>query len=169
MHYENIWNVNTRLINVFQRLDDHLQQYINDVRSRGGLPLSTPVHLRIVGQLALILSALSIPIASTTDLDTIGAQDYTVSKILQDLLLDIGLALETDQHLIWMPPETTYRQFYPGKTVHVTVADPLYVIASKCKFRRLKDRILLRQYFTAYPESRVVVEKMGIATAWVDV
>lgn len=160
--------MNELLTNVFRRLDENLKQHIDAVRSRGGLVLQTPVHLQIVGQLALILRNLSIPIASTTDLDTIGAQDYTVSKVLQDLLLDIGLTLETDQHLIWMPPETIYHEFYVGEVVRVDVADPLYVMASKCKFRRHKDRILLRQYFAAYPETRSVVEKMGITTAWID-
>ncbi|GEM_PF-5726199 len=156
-----------RLFQCFRLFEARLQRQVKVARREGSVPPKTPLTLHIVGQMALIVSDLPIPVAGTTDLDAIGLLEYPAATLLRALLLDIGLTLETDQHLIWMPSHTKYHPWYRGPLVRVDIADPLFVIASKCKFQRAKDRALLAQYFAVFPEARKIIERMRIATSWI--
>lgn len=154
------------LRSTFGALDEWIEGQIAEAHREGYIAPKTPVRLRIVGQLALLLSALDLPVAGTTDLDAIGTLEYPVQQQLQCLLRPLGLQLEPDQHLIWMPPDTIYRKWYDGLHVHVRVAAPRYVIASKCRFHRERDRRLVLEFFSRYPDDRFQIERMGIDLRW---
>ncbi|MBI4365216.1 MAG: hypothetical protein HY543_00180 [Deltaproteobacteria bacterium] len=152
---------------IFTTLDHRIAEHVREIRTQGGLLPKLPARIRIVGQLALILNALPFPVAGTTDVDALGLEDYWITTQFKEMLLDLGLSLETDHRLIWMPPKAHYTSFFDGGHLHVELAESLYVIASKCKFRRKKDQRLLWQFFSVYPDEKARVKRMGIDTAWV--
>lgn len=156
-----------KLRHTFATLDRRVKRHARTVHNDGGLLPRFPIELRLVGQLALILAELPFPVAGTTDVDVLGLEVHWISTQLQALLLELGLILEPDHHLIWMPPETHYDAWFQGEYLHVALARPIYIIASKCKFQRTKDRFLIRDYFARYPQAQHEVEHMGIGTQWI--
>lgn len=155
-------------IRLFKQLDQQLTEQAAEIRLQGSPAPRLPFTIHIVGQMALLLSNLTIPIASTIDVDAIYPNDYWLTTHLRDALSTEGLLLESDHHLIWMPTDTTYQPFFEGDALDIRVAYPLFVMASKCKFKRVRDRQLLAHYFAAYPESRTTIENMGIDIKWVE-
>jgi len=141
----------TRLQNVFSRLNHFIETHNKNSREEGSLPLKKQTF-KIVGQMALLLSNLPFEITSTMDLDTVSSTNHFVQKELESLLTEIGIHLETDSHLIWMPKGTQYSQLFDFDWVGVLVADPKSVILSKYKFNRPKDRKLIHLYHHYFPE-----------------
>lgn len=155
-----------RLYQLFHQLDATLVAEVAERRRQGSLGPVLPIEVRIVGQTALLLGELTIPISGTLDVDAIFPSEYWFTTQFREALFREGLLLEPDRHLIWMPEQTTYHTFYKGAALVVHVADAIFVMASKCKFHRERDRQLLALYFAAYAGSQEKVERMGIDTAW---
>lgn len=130
---------------VFKSLNDYIVD-TNQQRSAEGTILIPPQKIQIVGQMALLMADLPFPITSTTDLDMIQLPQYEVKAKLEDLLIELGLHVESDSHLIWMPQETEYLQLFEFSNLLIEVAKPEFVIASKAKFMREKDKKLLETY-----------------------
>lgn len=156
-----------QIIQILQKGDDWLLQHVEEARARGEIQTVPPLQLKIVGQIALLIADLPFPITSTMDIDILHNLPYFALKKLGELFLDKGLILESDQHLIWMPEKTAYHPLFDGNYIHAVVADPLYVIASKCKFQRGRDKALIKSYFQHFPESRKEIDAMKIDTKWV--
>lgn len=150
---------------IFEGLDHRIIQE-NDERKQSGALLILPVKIRILGQTALLLSNLPFPIAGTMDLDACVDGDYLARKILSELLLPEGLYLESDDPLIWMPKDTKFYPFYEGGRVDVFIAEAVAVIASKAKFKREKDKKLIRNYLQYFPEAKKRLKSWGISLDW---
>lgn len=155
------------LIQSFQKLERRLEVQRQRDSDAGGVQTFTHIDLKIVGQVALLLSDLPFPITSTTDIDILHRLPYDTTKALEKTLLDIGLILETDHRLIWMPAETTYHSLFQGAHITASYADPFFVIASKCKFQRKKDRALIATYCNHYPDTEAKLKNMEIDTQWI--
>lgn len=157
----------TQIIQTLQKGDDWLLYQVEDARANGEIQTVPPLQLKIVGQIALLIADLPFPVTSTMDIDILHNLPHFALKKLGELFLDCGLVLESDHHLIWMPEKTIYRSLFDGHYIHTSVADPLFVIASKCKFQRTRDKALIKSYFQHFPESRKEIEAMKIDTTWV--
>lgn len=160
-------NLATQFKALFKELDRRIVEAAEDQGQSGGFSIS-PVKIRILGQTALLLSDLPFPIAGTMDLDARVDGPYAARKILSELLLHEGLQLESDDHLIWMPENTRFHAFYKGNKVEVSIADAVAVIASKAKFKREKDRELIRNYLRTLPEKKKYLQDWGISWDWVE-
>ena len=160
--------VNQLLLTLFESVDDQIGHQVDEVRHQGGLVPSQKEIFRIVGQTALLVASLPFDVTGTIDLDLTHTAPYAVTQLISKKCLDIGLVLETDQHLIWMPDDTIYHAFFTGTHISVVVAAPLYVIASKCKFKRLKDKRLIETYFQHFPNHQQTINHMGISTSWIN-
>ena len=156
------------IIKILQKGDAWLQQIVDEAHAHGEVQAIPKLQLKIVGQMALLIADLPFPIAATMDIDILHNLPHFASKRLGELFLDSGLVLESDQHLIWMPEQTVYHPFFDGSYIHASVGDPLYVIASKCKFKRIKDKTLIHSYFQNFPDAIQKIEAMKINTAWVE-
>lgn len=157
----------TQIIQTLQKGDDWLLHQVEEARTGGEIQTVPTLQLKIVGQIALLIADLPFAITSTMDIDILHNLPHTALKRLGELFLDRGLVLESDQHLIWMPNNTLYHPLFDGHYMHASVADPLYVIASKCKFQRARDKTLINTYLQFFPESRKELEAMKIDTEWV--
>ena len=150
---------------IFATLDKRLMQE-NKSRKKSGAILIGPVKIKILGQTALLLADLPFPIAGTMDLDAQMDGDYQARKILSEILLPEGLYLESDDHLIWMPEETKYHKWYEGNCVTVFMAEAEAVIASKTKYKRQKDKELIRTYLQHFPRAKQRLKDWGISPEW---
>jgi len=151
---------------LFQRLDEKIDQ-IEEENRREGLPRIKPANLKIVGQTALLLAELPFPLAATMDLDVLINGEFRVGQELAKLLETHGIRLESDSHLIWMPPETRYHPWFKGKNLSVEIAEAIAVIASKAKFKRLKDKKLIQTFLQCFPESKKRLQEWKVKTDWI--
>lgn len=133
------------LMAVFEKLNEAITSYNKECFEQGSLALQKQ-ELKIVGQVALLLNDLPFPLAATTDLDLVKNPDYSLAKKLEELLLEIGLSLEKDSSLIWMPENTTYHTLCEFSYLKVFYADHTDVMKSKKKFHREKDKRLIEMY-----------------------
>ena len=151
---------------LFEQFDTALQKEAEEARQAGALPTVEKINCKIVGQIALFLADLPFDIASTMDVDILFTPPHATTKTLKELFLHHGLALETDHRLIWMPKETKFHPLFDGIYVKASFADSLYIIASKCKFQREKDRKLIEQYFAHFSKAKDKIKELGIDTKW---
>ena len=154
------------LANIFNELSESLVRETGRRSEQGGLALA-PADIRIVGQCALLLADLPFPVAGSVDLDALIRGDFWVRSTLEKLLLPEGLTLDSDAHLIWMPDDTRYTPFFASPVLTVTLAEPDAVIASKCKFRRPKDRDLIRTYLQHFPGAQESLKRWKISWQWI--
>lgn len=141
--------IQEQLLALFKKLDDEIGLYNRECFDQGSLSITKQI-LKLVGQIALLISDLPFEILATRDLDYVGEINHVVRKKLQRLLQEINLYLETDTQLIWMPDTTTYLPFYEGVYLTVLVAHPRDVLRAKEKFNRPKDKTTiaaLKNYF----------------------
>ena len=153
---------------LFQTWDQNLWQAVQKERAEGEVLPRENYQLKIVGQMALLLADLPFPVAATMDIDILHRLPFALIKDLQRILLaEAGMILEEDQALIWMPEDAQYHPLFSGHQVEVSFADSLDVIASKCKFQRLRDKKLIEEYFKFFPEAKFKVKEKGINISWV--
>lgn len=154
------------LLQLFARFDEKLTERVAEVEAGGGVVVGYPLKYHLVGQVALLLADLPFDITATVDIDIMHTYRSPESQWLASLCLDVGLMLESDHALIWMPPETEYVALFAGRYLHVEVAKPMYVIASKCRFQRERDRELIQAYLQQYPAAETAIAAMGVDTSW---
>ena len=153
-------SLKVELLEVFKNLNSFIEEENRIAKEEGSMPIS-PQVIQIVGQTALILAELPFPVTATMDLDVISRLNHAVSKKLSELLLEKGLRLETDGHLIWMPKTTEYATIAEFSYVKVCVAKTEFVVASKFKFKRLKDEKLIKTYLEYFPETREQIRTLS--------
>ncbi len=146
------------LLSVFHQLNELMEERNQELRKMGSLLLKKQT-LKIVGQMALLLNSLPFSPTSTMDLDTVSKLDFWVQQVLENLLLEQGMHLESDPHLIWMPRNTQYDKILNLSLVEVWVASPEDVIASKYRFKRKKDEQLIAKYLQAFPQQKEKIIK----------
>lgn len=152
---------------IFEELDRRVVKE-NKERKQSGALLISPVKIKVLGQTALLLSNLPFPIAGTMDLDARFDGDYLARKILSELLIPEGIYLESDDHLIWMPKDTKFHKWYEGDRVEVSIAETEAVIASKAKFKREKDKELIRNYLQYFPGAKKRLQDWSISLDWIE-
>ncbi len=148
------------LSQIFESLNTFIEA-TNTENTQDGARSIPKQLIRLVGQTALLLGDLPFTVAASMDLDVVSQLDYVVSKKLAALLSQTGLTLETDGHLIWMPAETVYETIFEFSFVEVQMAKPEYVVASKFKFKRHKDELLIKKYLEHYPDKKDDIKKMA--------
>lgn len=144
-----VMNFQNQLLNLFGKLDDAIVAYNRDCLNQAGRPIAKQT-IKLVGQIALLISDLPFEILATRDVDYIGQIDHVVREKLNQLLQEMKLHLETDTQLIWMPANTVYLPFYEGIYLSVLVAHARDVLRAKEKFNRPKDASTikaLKNYF----------------------
>lgn len=156
----------SRLKIILDCLEERLTLEDEERQLAGGQTLG-PVEVKIFGQSALLLADLPFPLAGTMDLDALVAGNFWAQKKLGDLLAEEGILLETDSHLIWIPEETQFLPFYETVRLHVFVAEPDAVIASKTKFKRAKDKKIIQTYLEHFPQSADRLNQWQVDWTWV--
>lgn len=138
---------------VFEELNGYIEKRRDEMELSGGMGLGIQT-IKIVGQTALFFGELPFSVTASMDLDVISKIDHGVAKKLDSLLTENGLRLESDGHLIWMPPDTRYTLVFDLPYVKVFVADVDSVMCAKYKFNRLKDKKLIEFYLNYFPEKK---------------
>lgn len=149
-----------QLLEIFSELSSFIDAE-NRAAVTEGSPTIPKQIIRVVGQTALILAQLPFSVTATMDLDIISSLNYSVSKKLSGLLIEKGLRLETDGHLIWMPQATEYILLAEYPYVEVSLAGQEFVLASKLRFNRPKDKNLIKTYLQYFPDSRSQLEYLA--------
>jgi hypothetical protein len=126
-----------------------------DARAAGLAPIKA-CEFKIVGQTALLHSALQLSLAATADVDVFTDAHFVVKAKLNELLQAIGLELDPLSDEIWMPEETRYDALFSGTLVKAAYAQAIYVLVSKACKAPEKNRTLLRAYLAGDPSEDFV-------------
>jgi hypothetical protein len=141
---------------VAQQLDDWIIEQ-NAVFAAEGLPPIPPCRIRVLGQTALLESALALTLAATRDVDVKADYVYVVESRFRELLAREGRELDAVGHEAWMPKETRYATLFSGRYVQLQLALPDYVLLSKALKAREKNHALIVEYL-AHGASSVFLE-----------
>lgn len=158
LYDERMDSLRQELFSIFQRLNQLIAERNLELKKLGSPPIKKQ-SVNIVGQVALILSALPFTLTSTMDVDVVSKLDFWVQQTLDKLLLEQGMHLEKDGHLIWMPEDTSYEKILDLTHVELRIATAEDVIASKQRFNRKKDSQLILQYLTEFPLQKEIIQK----------
>jgi len=139
--------MNDELTKILTILDEVIIER-NHEMIRDGLPFNPTCKITVLGQISLLINnklPATIHIAATADLDAIMNGDHWIKKRLESLVNNAGLYLEDDAHLIWIPPESTFTEYFRGRYVSCDVIDPLYCLLSKAIKAKEKNKLLIQQ------------------------
>jgi hypothetical protein len=148
-------------------LDEWLQDE-NIRRIKEGEAGLKSIEMKLMGQFALLVALPHEDLNSTSDLDAIIRGDRSVIQFLKERLLEHHLVLDDDAELIRMPKGTQWNLFYKGKFLSVFVAAPEYVIASKCQFKRVKDKAQIQKLLKKFPKWKNIIRSLSISMEWLD-
>ncbi len=142
---------------------DHWLSEENPLREQNGTPL-LKCEIHIIGQTALLEAHLGIRLTATMDVDLHRQLHGVIREKLDALLAAYGKKIDPVGHEAWMPKETQYNTLYKGKYVSCFIAQPEYVLISKAKIARAKDRNLMIEYLGTQPTPLFfeLAEKYGI-------
>ena len=87
--------------------------------------------------------------AATADVDLKYQIEYVVKKKFEELFSEIKKHLDPVGHEAWMPQETEYIKIFSGQIVSGYIAEPVFVILSKAKMARNKNRQLIVDYLAS--------------------
>lgn len=127
-----------------------------------------PVEISLMGQFALLVSLPEEPLNATSDLDAVIRGDQRVKEFLKERLLEHHLIIDDDAELIQMPKATKWDLFYQGKFLSVLIARPEYIVASKCQFKRIKDKQQLQNLLKKYPKWKKIIKSLSISMDWLN-
>lgn len=155
----------------FQSLLSALEVWLNDENIRrikeGELTLKQ-IEIKLMGQFALLIALPNLDLNATADFDAVIRGDNTVVQFLKERLLEHNLILDSDAELIQMPKGTPWNLFHKGNFLTVLVAAPEYVAASKCQFKRTKDKLQLQKLLRKFPKWKETIHSLSISTEWLD-
>jgi hypothetical protein len=129
-----------------------------------GLPTLRPCTIKLLGQMALLESAVPLTLAATNDVDVQEDYPHAVEQELARLLARSGKELDPLGHAIWMPAETRYRDLFRGQLVTLQVADADAVLLSKARMAPVKNKPLILEYLARGPSERflALASKYGV-------
>lgn len=135
------------LLAIFKELNDRIVTENAD-REESGAAKLLPVEIRVLGQATLLANemvAKILPLQMTNDLDaTIEVAQYFILGVLKnEILTKYGLVLDSDSHLVWIPPGSTYEPFLDSRYVRVKLLDPESALVSKAVKAKEKNRFLI--------------------------
>lgn len=108
-------------------------------------------EIQVIGQTALLEAHLGIRLAATMDVDLYKQLHGVARQKLDELFARYGKKIDPVGHEAWMPKETKFNVLYAGKFAKCTVAQPEYVLISKAKMAREKNRNLIIEYVGTQP------------------
>lgn len=111
------------------------------------------IEMKIMGQMALLADeeiSSRIELNTTFDVDAHIKASVQVSRILDQLLKENGLALDMLSDEIWMPPDTVWESLYNGSYVKILKARAIDVLVSKGVKAPTKNKRLIKEAVTIY-------------------
>ena len=134
---------------VCKKLDEWLMEENQERGEAGTILLRCEIH--IIGQTALLEARLGIWLAATMDVDLQKQLHGAIRQKLDELFAIHGKKIDPVGHEAWMPKETKFNTIYTGKFVKCFVAQPEYVLISKAKMAREKNKNLIIEYLGTKP------------------
>ena len=134
---------------VCKALDKWLVGENRERAETGAILLRCEIH--IIGQTALLEARLGIRLAATMDVDLHEQLHGPILQKLDELLAVHGKKIDPVGHEAWMPKETKFSTIYAGKFVKGFVAQAEYVLISKAKMAREKNKNLIIEYLGTQP------------------
>lgn len=116
--------------------------------------LLKPCRIRVLGQTALLESAVALHLNATNDVDVYADYEHSIETEFRRLLAEEGKELDPLGNEVWMPRETRYRDLFVGKYVTILVADVDAVLLSKALKSPEKNRALIVEYLAAGASQR---------------
>lgn len=105
-----------------------------------------PLEVIILGQQALLVQhkkLAGLTLLATTDFDAQLRGEVPLEDIFKNCLRECGITYDEESHMIWMPAETKYEQLYESEYLSVMVPLPVYLLLSKAKYAKKKNRQLI--------------------------
>ena len=131
------------------KLDKWLIDENRDKKEFGTVHLECEIH--VIGQAALLEAQLGIQLAATMDVDLHKQLHGPIREKLDELLALRGKKIDPVGHEAWMPKESKFNLIYDGKFVKCFIAQPEYVLISKAKMAREKNKNLIIEYLGTNP------------------
>jgi hypothetical protein len=145
-----------KLEKILAQLDEWIEKE-NERRKAEEDYLLSKVIIEILGQYSLIMHPdVKLTLFGTGDLDahikslSVSGGVHEIKKKLEQLLEAEQLELESDDHLIWVPPESTFTRIMETPRLKCDVLDPLYTLCSKAIKAPEKNKILIRDALKEY-------------------
>lgn len=156
-----------------EELDKRIKQADEESYADQGIGLvPKEIELKIMGQLALLADdniSSKFELNTTFDLDAHVKASVEVSRILDQLLNENGLALDKLSREIWMPPDTVWETFYEGDYVKIFKARPIDVLVSKAVKAPVKNKRLITDAIAIYGSELIDrIDKFGGNSSFFD-
>ena len=150
------------LFPLFNELSEALVRENKD-RERNGNLNFVNAKIKLLGQFSLLANqdvSSKLTLAGTVDLDAIIKAEYLVNKLLNDILQKYKLVLDTDSHLIWIPPRAEFIPLY--SLTHVNV-DHESALLSKAIKAKEKNKILIQEALKSelFPNLKLKISSYG--------
>ncbi len=133
-------------------------QRANTERASDGLPPLSKVHLKVLGQMALmanIEASSKLHLVATKDLDAIIEGDWTARTLLKNVLQENGMVYDELSSEVWIPPEATFEVMHDSSVLKVSLLSPLFVLASKAVKAPQKNKQLITQAIEIWGEELI--------------
>lgn len=158
------------LKSAFQKIDVLLKEKEMESIIEGAAIYPKPIRIKVIGQFALLLAFPNHQLAATNDLDAIitnsGIEKRLFLGFMEELLPD--LVVDEDAFLATMHPKTEYATYFEGDLLTVLIAKPEYVVESKCRFKRKKDKNQIKELLKKEPELKKQVIELKTDLGWID-
>jgi hypothetical protein len=142
------------ITNLFVEIDAELDRATNERREED-LPGIRPLHIRVLGQLCLLMDerGLALNPAATRDMDALVVGDAPAVAIFRAVLRRRGLIYDELSSEIWLPDDALFLPSYSSKNLQVTYLDPISALTSKAIKAPEKNRFLVRRGIELFGES----------------
>jgi len=145
-----------------QNLDQKIEKEDNLSYAEQGIGLSPKdIEIKLMGQVSLLVDeeiSSKIELEMTKDFDAHIKANFKISRILDDLLKEKGMELDSLSGEIWMPTDTKWELCYEGDYVKIYKAGALDVLVSKAIKAPEKNRKLIQESLQIY--GRVLSDKI---------
>ena len=102
-----------------------------------------------MGQTALLLSELSLEVVATRDIDAFVDARQATLLAFDEFLKAYNLEFDFLSNDVWMPKETQYTLYFEGRYLEVYIADVVFVMLSKAKMAKTKNRQIIIEYLNS--------------------
>ncbi len=147
--------MNALLHTLIRSLDEEIS-FINQERNADDLGPLPQVHLRLLGQSALLFNpeiSERMTLIQTRDLDALIEGDWSSRSLIKRAIAKLGLVYDDLSKEIWIPPKASFIVLFESVSIKLEALDPFYVFLSKAVKAPEKNKQLIMQALLLYGDA----------------
>ena len=142
----------TQLYELFTELNIWIEEISQQRRSQGLFGVSM-AKVQLLGQISLLVQdrvSMILSLAQTGDLDDFLTMDEPIKAKLKIILGERGLIYDEDSYLIWIPPNSKFKNLFQFENLIVEAIDPESALVSKAIKAPEKNKQLIREAIASH-------------------